>query len=114
MKTERNKTDECKEFEDYFHPWGKAIISRLVPKKFEKNLQIADVIPVLADRLRSVTSQCKISPGNTMASDNNSCSYEKKYKGWKKAGKRIMRHGGRNKCWAVVGGAMMTKIDMTE
>ena len=49
-----------------------------------------------------------------MSSDNNSCSYEKKYKGWKKAGKRSMRRGGRNSGWAVVCGAMMTKIDMTE
>ena len=36
---------------------GEAIISRLVPKKFEKKFQIADGIPVLADRLPLVTLQ---------------------------------------------------------
>ena len=43
MKTERDKTDECKEFEYFFHPWDAVIISRLVPKKFEKSIQIADL-----------------------------------------------------------------------
>ena len=73
MKTERDKTDECKEFEYFFHPWDAVIISRLVQKKFEKSNQIAIrysaklneakyLNAVLADRLRSVTSQCKISP----------------------------------------------------
>jgi hypothetical protein len=40
-----------------FSPVGVAIISRLVPKKFENKFQIADGIPVLAGRLPLVTLQ---------------------------------------------------------
>ena len=68
------KTVKARNYRIIFTLWGKAIISRLVPKKFEKNQIIADAIPVLANRLPLVTSQCKISPGNIMSSDNNSYS----------------------------------------
>ena len=86
--------------EYFFHLWGRAIISRLVPKKFEKNQKIADGIPVLADILPFVTSQCKISPETCWRETIIPACYDRMEERHRK---RQMLCGGRNKDWAAVG-----------
>jgi hypothetical protein len=83
-----------------FSPVGVAIISRLVPKKFENKFQIADGIPVLADRLPFVTSQCKISPETCWRETIIPACYDRMEERHRK---RQMLCGGRNKDWAAVG-----------